>query len=349
MKLAFEIIALVLLLLVMAAAGLFGMLMNFLALWLIACVAWMAFARIIAYARKRLYVGIWKSSEYPASRSYLLQAILRSCFWITVGLAVFLSLVPIQFPAIAWQLVLFQLWGAVAILCLLEWIPSRRISWPTNVAFSLVFVFLACQFAKMYLPYSSNNSVVITAPFEGAWYTVQGGNSCLINHHYYAGSQRFALDLILPQDGPLPLHGETDLESYRTFGQPLFSPVDGLVVDVVNDRRDQLIGAMDPAHAAGNYVTIKTDSGMFVLLAHLQEGSVLVKENDQVSVGQPLAKCGNSGNSSQPHLHMQAMTAPELFSVESRPLTLKFELSDQDSLGGPYQRNDIIHGVTSSP
>ena len=201
----------------------------------------------------------------------------------------------------------------------------------------------------MYLPYSSNNSVVVTAPFEGAWYTVQGGNSCLINHHYYAGSQRFALDLILPQDGPLSLQEETELESYRTFGQPLFSPVDGLVVDVVNDQRDQPIGDMGLSDPAGNFVTIKTDSGAFVLLAHLQIRSVLVKENDRVSVGQPLARCGNSGNSSAPHLHVQAMTAPGLFSAESRPLTLKFKLSDQDSLGGPYQRNDIIHGVTSSP
>ena len=59
----------------MAAAGPLGMLMNFLALWLMACVAWMALARIISFARKRLYMGIWKPSEYPASRSHLLQAV----------------------------------------------------------------------------------------------------------------------------------------------------------------------------------------------------------------------------------------------------------------------------------
>ncbi|MBX3414360.1 MAG: serine hydrolase [Pirellulales bacterium] len=347
MKVAFEFIALALLLVVMAAAALFGMLMNVLVLWLMACVAWTGCTRLIGFLRKRLYVGIWRRTEYPASRPYLIQAVWRTLFWATVGIVIVLSLVPIQIPANFWRYVLLQLWGAIAILCLLEWVPSRHISWPSNVAFSLLFMFLVFQLAKIHLPPSGTGAVVVSPPFEGDWYAIQGGNSCLTNHHYYVGSQRFALDLILPEDGPLDWDGTPDLEDYRTYGQPLFSPVDGLVVDIENELPDQPIGDSDPIHAAGNSVTIKTDSGAFVLLAHLQEGSVLVRENERVQVGQPLAKCGNSGNSSHPHLHLQAMTAPDIYSPKSLPLLLKFSAPNGGE-SGPYRRNDLIHGIASS-
>lgn len=48
-----------------------------------------------------------------------------------------------------------------------------------------------------------------------------------------------------------------------------------------------------------------------MVLAHLRSGSVEVKPGDSVSIGQGVARVGNSGNSTEPHLHMHAARAPE--------------------------------------
>ena len=243
-----------------------------------------------------------------------------------------------------WLAVMLQLCGVVVLLSFLEGLPSKRIPWVANGVWLLIFLFLAVQYVKINLaPAPTKESAVATIPFFGDWYTFHGGNSCLINHHYFAGSQRFALDLILPEDGPLPLLGETDLAKYRTFGQTLLAPVDGQVVDLEGDMDDRPIGSMDPAHPAGNYVTIQSPSGYYVLLAHLQKGSLLVQQDEEVIAGQPIAKCGNSGNTSQPHLHIQAMSSPDLFSPTNRPLRIWFQSPGQVT-PRLYKRNDTIHG-----
>jgi murein DD-endopeptidase MepM/ murein hydrolase activator NlpD len=52
-------------------------------------------------------------------------------------------------------------------------------------------------------------------------------------------------------------------------------------------------------------------SGAFVALAHLRAGSIQVRAGDEVTVGPQLAECGNSGNSTQPHVHLQVMDGPD--------------------------------------
>ncbi len=344
MRIAIELFVAAFLLLLMIAAAYLGILMNFLLLLLFACLAVGVVMRIVSLARKRTYLGIWKRSEYPQARPYLLQAILRSCFWVAVGLTVYFSVIPIQFSTSVWRAVMVQLWGVVVLLCFLELLPPKRIPWVANGVWVVIFLFLTVEFVKINLPPApTKESVVATIPFFGDWYTFHGGNSCLINHHYFAGSQRFALDLILPEDGPLPLLGETDLAKYRTFGQTLLAPVDGQVVDLEGDMDDRPIGSMDPAHPAGNYVPIQSPSGYYVLLAHLQKGSLLVQQDQEVVAGQPIAKCGNSGNTSQPHLHIQAMLSPDLFSPTNRPLRIWFQSPGQ-ATPRLYKRNDTIHG-----
>ena len=56
---------------------------------------------------------------------------------------------------------------------------------------------------------------------------------------------------------------------------------------------------------AGNYVLIECQNTE-ILLAHMKEGSVLVAEGDTAEEGQEIGAVGNSGNSTQPHLHIHA-------------------------------------------
>jgi murein DD-endopeptidase MepM/ murein hydrolase activator NlpD len=101
------------------------------------------------------------------------------------------------------------------------------------------------------------------------------------------------------------------LDSHTSYGQPLFAPVDGRVDRAVTDRPDVAIGESDSVQILGNHVVIEVGGGRWVLLAHLMKGSVLVSEGQQVRRGQPIARCGNSGNTSAPHLHLQVQNGPD--------------------------------------
>ena len=71
---------------------------------------------------------------------------------------------------------------------------------------------------------------------------------------------------------------------------------------------------------AGNHVIIQRDGGGYVVLAHLRTGSIRVEDGERVAVGRELGQCGNSGNSTQPHVHVQVMDSPDPFTARGLPL-----------------------------
>jgi murein DD-endopeptidase MepM/ murein hydrolase activator NlpD len=81
---------------------------------------------------------------------------------------------------------------------------------------------------------------------------------------------------------------------------------------------------MDPAHAAGNYVMLEVAPRRFLLLAHLQAGSVVLRVGDQVRRGAVVGRCGNSGNTSEPHLHVHLQDQPGFGAPDARGAPLLF-------------------------
>jgi murein DD-endopeptidase MepM/ murein hydrolase activator NlpD len=67
----------------------------------------------------------------------------------------------------------------------------------------------------------------------------------------------------------------------------------------------------------------REDRAGYVVLAHLRNGSILVREGEAVDAGQQLASCGNSGNSTQPHVHVQVMDSPDPFSARGLPMSFR--------------------------
>ena len=183
--------------------------------------------------------------------------------------------------------------------------------------------------------------VEIAPPFEGEWLVAQGGRSPLQNHHLAAYNQHFALDLVRLDDGRI-FTEETGNASVHSWEQPLVSPAEGTVV-VARDGMDDSEGAnfvSDPRDAAGNVVVIELDTGGFVVLAHLRRGTVLVSEGDRVRTGDPLARVGNSGNTTMPHLHLQVQTHRDLWDPDNRSVPFAFEpdgriLARNDRVGVP--------------
>ena len=113
---------------------------------------------------------------------------------------------------------------------------------------------------------------------------------------------------------------------YTIYGQQAIAAADATVVHVIDGLRDQKPGALPQGvtlpEADGNSVIAKLDGGLYMLYAHLQAGSLKVKEGDKVKRGDPLGLVGNSGNSSAPHLHFHVMDGPSPLTSEGVPYVI---------------------------
>ena len=151
-------------------------------------------------------------------------------------------------------------------------------------------------------------AVELTYPLrDGVYYVGGGGTSRWINGHQAFPPQNYALDIVrLNVFGNRAIIGDqADLQRYAIFGNPIYSPCSGTVVHAVYDQPDQLPPNTDVVNLAGNYVLIACYD-VEILLAHMKQGSIVVTKGDMVEEGEILGAVGNSGNTSQPHLHIHA-------------------------------------------
>lgn len=163
------------------------------------------------------------------------------------------------------------------------------------------------------VPVPENVRTSLRLPFEGQWLVFWGGDSRELNHHYDSPQQRFAFDFLMVDEAGRSHRGEGRAnEDFYAFGQPVLAPADGLVTDVITGVRDNKPGSMNPTFAGGNAVIIQHAENEVSVLAHFQQDSIRVKCGDQVKQGQVLGLCGNSGNSSEPHIHFHVQNTPIL-------------------------------------
>ena len=161
------------------------------------------------------------------------------------------------------------------------------------------------------IPVPERHLTELRAPLRGAWLTFWGGDTREQNAHLGHPNQVGAFDFLgVGLDGKTR-RGEGLLnEDYYAFGREIFAPAAGEVTDAVDGVRDNAPGSMNQYSALGNYVVIKHRDLEYSVLAHLKRGSVRVKAGENVVSGQSLGLCGNSGNSSEPHLHYHLQNTP---------------------------------------
>jgi murein DD-endopeptidase MepM/ murein hydrolase activator NlpD len=143
-------------------------------------------------------------------------------------------------------------------------------------------------------------------PLEGTWYVVQGGGR-MLNHHAQVPEQRGALDLVALGPRGTRTRPGRDLTAYAAYGRPVRSPCDGRVISAADTVQDQQPGEIRYQPPYGNHVFLDTGREI-VKLAHLRPGSVTVAKGDIVRAGQLLGEVGNTGNTTEPHLHIHAET-----------------------------------------
>ncbi len=139
-------------------------------------------------------------------------------------------------------------------------------------------------------------------PFDGEWFVFWGGRSLDENPHAARPDQRFASDFLIARKGRTHKGGGKNAD-YFAFGEPVLSPAAGTVARVVDGIADNLPGSVNPHAGLGNHVVLDLGSGEFAFLGHLQRGSITVAQGTAVASGRLLGRCGNSGASTEPHLH----------------------------------------------
>nr|WP_238352744.1 M23 family metallopeptidase [Kribbella solani] len=130
-------------------------------------------------------------------------------------------------------------------------------------------------------------------------------------------------------------------ELFFAFGVPVLAPGDGTVVAIHDGELDHearrsrlalvpyMLGqagrlADGVPGLAGNHVVIALrDSGAYATLCHLRRGSLRVVVGQQVTAGEHVANCGNSGNSTQPHVHIQLTNTSDLEAAKGVPMVFR--------------------------
>lgn len=178
-------------------------------------------------------------------------------------------------------------------------------------------------------PATTHEPVELDAPLRGRWVVVNGPGTAVPSHGVTAYGQAYAVDVLQPTPGAPTSIGwglrPRRPEGYSSFGQPVHAMASGTVVRARDSQRDH--GARDTwpllvwmmtaegflrelagvGRILGNHVVVRHDDGTCGVYAHLRRGSVAVREGEQVRAGQVLAEVGNTGNTSEPHLHVQVM------------------------------------------
>lgn len=190
------------------------------------------------------------------------------------------------------------------------------------------------------------DSLIGSLPFKGQWIVGYTPAKKVPSHGTNLFGTSYAIDFMAvdhknrtsPSKSWRRFLGVESPESFYSFGKSVLSPIDGKVVNIHNGEEDHVarrnlftllpyaLGQaarirMGYQAIAGNYVVIKSkETDIFVVVVHLQKNSILVNEGQVVSEGQHIANCGNSGNSTEPHIHIQAMDSIHFSSAKGVPL-----------------------------
>lgn len=149
-------------------------------------------------------------------------------------------------------------------------------------------------------------------PINQEWFVYWGGTNEFENYHYAYENQRYAYDLVRVKDGKTYQINPVTNENFYAFGVDVVVPFNGKVIKVVDGLEDNTPGKMDEKNPAGNYVILMHPFKEYSFIAHFKKNSIVVKKGDVVQQGQLLGQCGNSGNSSEPHIHFHVMDYPSL-------------------------------------
>jgi hypothetical protein len=227
------------------------------------------------------------------------------------------------------------------------WVPLESRPAPSSIVHRLTMDVGAGDSAKtqqldgIAVPVTAE-AVVIGPPLRGGVWLTGNGPAAESGHRRalipVAGmpsiAQRFAIDFVRVDDTDKTFKGEQlKNESYYAEGVDALAVANGVVVEVKDSIPENVPGINSRAvpitleTVGGNHVVIDIGGGHYAFYAHVKPGSVRVKLGDRVKRGQVIALVGNTGNSTEPHLHFHISDGVSPLGSEGVPYRLEsFEI-----------------------
>ncbi|MGW9438180.1 M23 family metallopeptidase [Streptomyces sp. NPDC055607] len=223
---------------------------------------------------------------------------------------------------------------------------SYAVSWLPLIAAVAVGIALARHTGKQ-VGAAVRPPVEVDPPVAGRWTALNSPADRTPSHGTHQYGQTYAIDILAEaEDGERPRPSFAWLwpvvrrsEDFPAFGAPLFAVADATVVHAEDGQRDHLSRNSLPAflyllvfegiarvlagarRIVGKHLILDLGNGTYAVYAHLRRGSLTVRAGDRVTAGQRLARCGNSGNSTEPHVHFHLMNGPDLDTARGVPFT----------------------------
>lgn len=192
---------------------------------------------------------------------------------------------------------------------------------------------------------NGNRPMNLKYPFTGHWLVQNSHANRVPNHGTGLFASAYAIDFVpvtsTGRSAPITLSSLLAPEPatrFPGFGRTVLAPADGRIIATQSDapdhdahrglpsiryaltQRRRVAGGWQAL--AGNHVLLECE-GVVVALCHLQQHSITVQPNQSVRSGEALGRCGNSGNSTEPHLHIQAFDHPDV--TRAKPVLIMFE------------------------
>jgi len=184
-------------------------------------------------------------------------------------------------------------------------------------------------------------------PFNGTWKVTNGGRTVETNNH--ADPERSPKSMQHAYDFRLEHTGDgTKLEDYEVFRKEVTSPANGKIIQIINGAIDVIPGERDRGNGVGNMIITDYGNGEFGMLCHLKHNSIKVEVGDEIKQGQAVGLCGNTGNTSEPHVHFQLQDGPFMHNsnallAQFRRITVDGEIKENyELIRGEMVSNEVL-------
>ena len=282
-------------------------------------------------------------SSKPSRWSKLWTVLLWLVLLLTVLLSAtcwWLSMTPTLLGSVVWFLGPFLLVPALSALLLgvffVRGLTMRKVDLTGGLAvvvaiFSGWPVFFQGQLAYPVSVEAAGPSIAMHLPLKGEVMVGWGGDYISTNYHAYVPPQRWAYDLMKQP----AFTGSEHLEDYGCYGVTVIAPSAGTIVYAKDGELDNTPGRFPESTESlmGNSIGLRLAEApdVVVFIAHLKKGSVRVRKGQKVRAGQPIGRCGNSGNTTEPHVHIHAerdpaIDYPDTFGQVGVPVPMTFFL-----------------------
>ena len=220
---------------------------------------------------------------------------------------------------------------------------------------------------------TAQEPIVVAFPLRGEWLAPNTPGTKIPSHGTNQLGTRYAFDFVQVDWNRTGwpayrtsllryLFSGIPLNQYYCWGQEVYSPCDGVVVQAQDGYAENsktnlfsdTVNAYKNAHyfnperddiqsVAGNYIIIDCGNNVYAALVHLQTGSIQVSVGQSVKTGDVIGRVGHSGNSYAPHLHFQLMDSSDITIANGLPCAFEeYEV---------YQNNEwnvIQNGIPTS-